>query len=333
LVPSRAVADRESVEARLSDPGGSSVGSGPVAAPRSFEPLAPRPSSFPAVDVSSESRGPLWWSLGLAVAAAVAVGWLVATHDMTGATSVLRASFGESGDARPPVPDVTPAPLVGSAGLELAAPSGLSGIASRAVTDTGAVTDTDAVIDTDAADTDATDTDSVIDTAAVTDTNAVIDPDAVIGTDAADTDSVTDTGAADTDTAGAVHAADPDHVDDDPVAAASSRSTTVHDTSAEAAERFTPGDVWSSPSRDRERSDALLAQALATEGSERRELFFEAALAHPGNPHVAFHLAREAQAQGDLELAELWARHAIRLRRRRDEYRTLLAEILRAAGD
>lgn len=100
-----------------------------------------------------------------------------------------------------------------------------------------------------------------------------------------------------------------------------------------APERFTPGDVWSSRSRDRDRSDALLAEALSLEGAPRHQRLFEAALAHPGNPHVAFHLAREAQTEGDLERAELWARHAIRLRRRRDEYRTLLVEIQRAAGD
>ncbi|MCB9600318.1 MAG: hypothetical protein H6720_08190 [Sandaracinus sp.] len=88
--------------------------------------------------------------------------------------------------------------------------------------------------------------------------------------------------------------------------------------------------MWSSGTRDRERSDGLLARAEAASGDARHQLLYEAALAHPGNPHVAFRLAREAQAADDLELAELWARHAIRLRRRRTEYRVLLAEIERA---
>lgn len=257
----------------------------------------PRPSSFPAVHASPESRGPLWWSLGLALGAAVAVGWLVATHDVppTRAASVLRASFGETPDALPPVPDATPAPIVGAAGV----PGSVS-VDPVAEPVVATDTDTDTVVDTDT-----------------------------------DTGSITDT---DTDTIVAVHA-DHDHDDvDDHVDVDGEHNDArlvpaVRDPSVEVPERFTPGDIWSSPSRDRERSDALLAEALATEGPERRELLFEAALAHPGNPHVAFHLAREAQAQGDLELAELWARHAIRLRRRRDEYRTLLAEIQRAAGE
>ena len=253
-----------------------------------------RPSSFPAVHGSPESRGPLWWSLGLALGAAVAVGWLVATHDVapTRASSVLRASFDETPDALPPVPDVTPAPIVGA--VPGAVSDAVDPVAVADPADRGSVTDRD----------------SVIDTAAPTDPRSV------------------------TDTVAAVHVDDHDH-DEHTDAGSVPAVPAVRDASAsvEVPERFTPGDVWSSPSRDRERSDALLAEALATEGSERRELLFEAALAHPGNPHVAFHLAREAQTQGDLELAELWARHAIRLRRRRDEYRTLLAEIQRAAGD
>lgn len=264
----------------------------------------PRPSSFPAVHASPESRGPLWWSLGLALGAAVAVGWLVATHDVapTRAASVLRASFGETPDALPPVPDVTPAPIVGAAGVPPSVSGAVDPVAVADLADQGTVTDPAALADR----------------GTVTDTGS-------------------DTTGTDTDTVVAVHVADhdrvDDHVDDEPSDARSLPAVRDASASVEAPERFTPGDVWSSRSRDRERSDALLAEALATEGPERRELLFEAALAHPGNPHVAFHLAREAQTQGDLELAELWARHAIRLRRRRDEYRTLLAEIQRAAGE
>lgn len=274
--------------------------------PRSFDPL-PRPGSFPAVHASPESRGPLWWSLGLALGAAVAVGWLVATHDVapTRAASVLRASFGETPDALPPVPDVTPAPIVGAVGV----PGAVSGAVDAVGADPGSVVETVTGSGSVADPGSVADTASVAD--AVTDTRSVADA-------VADTRSVADVAVL----------ADHDHVDDEP-----SDARPVPAASVGVPERFTPGDVWSSPSRDRERSDALLAEALATEGPERRELLFEAALAHPGNPHVAFHLAREAQTQGDLELAELWARHAIRLRRRRDEYRTLLAEIQRAAGE
>ncbi|MBX3252005.1 MAG: hypothetical protein KF901_32815 [Myxococcales bacterium] len=91
---------------------------------------------------------------------------------------------------------------------------------------------------------------------------------------------------------------------------------------------FMPDDL--SFGRDRERSDALLAQARAERGPARHQLLWEAALAHGHNPHVAYQIAQDALAEGELDRAEAWARLALALRRRRPEYRRLVDRIVRA---
>ncbi|MBX3248603.1 MAG: hypothetical protein KF901_15610 [Myxococcales bacterium] len=100
---------------------------------------------------------------------------------------------------------------------------------------------------------------------------------------------------------------------------------------ARAPDRFFPSDL-SGAGDDRELSDRLFRSAREVWGAERRQLLWEAAHAHRRNPHVAAELAHLAFEDGDLELAEAWAREAVSIRRRRDEYRVLLGRILRERG-
>ncbi|MBX3246785.1 MAG: hypothetical protein KF901_06370 [Myxococcales bacterium] len=95
-----------------------------------------------------------------------------------------------------------------------------------------------------------------------------------------------------------------------------------------------PARVWPSTvgggDHDRARSDHLVALARQARGSERRQLLWEAAHAHPRNPQVAFLFARDAYYEGDLEVAEAWARAAVSMRRRHPDFRALLGRILEA---
>lgn len=95
-----------------------------------------------------------------------------------------------------------------------------------------------------------------------------------------------------------------------------------------------PDRVWPSTvsggGTDRARSDHLVALARQARGVERRQLLWEAAHAHRRNPQVAYLFARDSYYEGDLEVAEAWAREALSMRRRRTNFRALLSQILNA---
>ncbi|MCB9624648.1 MAG: hypothetical protein H6723_15145 [Sandaracinus sp.] len=295
-------------------------------APPNAGPLGP-PGSHPAVTVEHhESRAPMWWSLGLVACGLIALAWLVVTRvepSPTGIATSLRTPLPESASAALPAPEahvrsrpeeVTPPSPSEATTVALAAPE-----PSEAPTVTETPEPEAAVVAEATAE-------ATVEATAEVGTDDAVEATAEVGTD----DAVEP--AAEVRTGDAPEAAAEVRTDDAVEAGAPAEETVeeTFESGPPAPERFVPNDVWSSGTRDRERSDALLARAEAATGDARHQLLYEAALAHPGNPHVAFRLAREAQAAADLELAELWARHAIRLRRRRTEYRVLLAEIERA---